>query len=191
MSGLIIFPACFSFGVNPGSGPGLVFITLPNIFNSMKFGQIWGIVFYVFMVFASLSTVVAVFENIISFAIDLSGCSRKKAVAINIVAVVLLSIPCVLGFNLWSGIQPLGAGSTILDLEDFIVSNNILPLGSLVYVLFCTTRYGWGWKNFIKEANEGKGLKFPEKLKFYVTFILPFIVFLVFIFGYLDKFGLL
>lgn len=191
MSGLIIFPACFSFGVNPGSGPSLVFITLPNIFNSMKFGQLWGIAFYVFMVFAALSTVIAVFENILSFAMDLTGCSRKKAVAINVVAVIILSIPCALGFNLWSGFQPLGAGSSILDLEDFIVSNNILPIGSLVYVLFCATRYGWGWKNFIKEANEGKGLKFSEKLRFYVTFILPFIVFLVFILGYLDKFGLL
>lgn len=191
MSGLIIFPACFSFGVNPSSGPSLVFITLPNIFNSMKFGQLWGIAFYVFMVFAALSTVVAVFENILSFAMDLTGCTRKKAVAINLVAVILLSIPCALGFNVWSGFQPLGAGSVILDLEDFIVSNNILPIGSLVYVLFCTTRYGWGWKNFIKEANEGKGLKFSEKLRLYVTFILPFIVFLVFILGYLDKFGLL
>lgn len=143
------------------------------------------------MVFAALSTVVAVFENILSFAMDLTGCTRKKAVAINLVAVILLSIPCALGFNVWSGFQPLGAGSVILDLEDFIVSNNILPIGSLVYVLFCTTRYGWGWKNFIKEANEGKGLKFSEKLRLYVTFILPFIVFLVFILGYLDKFGLL
>ena len=191
MSGLIIFPACFSFGVNPGSGPSLVFITLPNIFNSMKFGQLWGIAFYIFMVFASLSTVIGVFENIISFAMDLTGCSRKKSVAINVVAVIILSLPCALGFNLWSDFQPLGTGSTILDLEDFIISNNILPLGSLVYILFCTTRYGWGWKNFIKEANEGKGLKFPDKLKFYATFILPIIVFLVFILGYLDKFGLL
>jgi NSS family neurotransmitter:Na+ symporter len=188
-SGLIIFPACFSFGIEPDSGPGLVFITLPNIFNAMPAGQLWGIAFYIFMVFAALSTVIAVFENIISFAIDLLGWSRKKAVLVNLVAVILLSIPCALGFNLLSGVQPLGQGSTILDLEDFIVSNNILPLGSLVYVAFCVSRYGWGWNNFIKEANAGKGIKFPEKIRFYVTYILPLIIFTVFIFGYIEKFS--
>ncbi|MGB4184134.1 MAG: sodium-dependent transporter, partial [Caldicoprobacterales bacterium] len=188
-SGLIIFPACFSFGIEPDSGPGLVFITLPNIFNAMPAGQLWGIAFYIFMVFAALSTVIAVFENIISFVIDLLGWSRKKAVLVNLVAVILLSIPCALGFNLLSGVQPLGQGSTILDLEDFIVSNNILPLGSLVYVAFCVSRYGWGWNNFIKEANAGKGIKFPEKIRFYVTYILPLIIFTVFIFGYIEKFS--
>jgi NSS family neurotransmitter:Na+ symporter len=191
MAGLIIFPACFSFGVNPGSGPSLIFITLPNIFNSMPFGQVWGIAFYIFMVFASLSTVIAVFENIISFAIDLFNCSRKKAVLVNVILIIVLSLPCALGFNLWSGFAPLGEGTSVLDLEDFIVSNNILPLGSLVYVLFCVTRYGWGWKNFINEANTGVGIKFPHKLRFYVTFILPFIVLIVFIFGYIEKFALL
>ncbi|MGR6835871.1 sodium-dependent transporter [Syntrophomonas erecta] len=190
-AGLIIFPACFAFGVNPGSGPGLVFITLPNIFNAMPAGQLWGIAFYIFMVFAALSTVIAVFENIISFGIDLFGWSRRKAVLINFFAIVILAIPCALGFNVWSGFAPLGEGSAILDLEDFIVSNNILPLGSLVYVLFCVSRYGWGWEKFIKEANTGIGIKVPVKARFYFTYILPIIILMVFVFGYIDKFGLL
>lgn len=188
ISGLIVFPACFAFGVNPGSGPGLVFVTLPNIFNEMPGGRLWGALFFVFLSFAALTTVIAVFENILSFGMDLWGWSRKKAVAVNIVLVTLLSLPCALGFNVLSGIQPLGAGSTIMDLEDFIVSNNLLPLGSLVYLAFCVTRYGWGWDGFISEANAGKGLKFPKKLRFYVTFILPFIVVLVFVWGYVSKF---
>ncbi|MDD2585795.1 MAG: sodium-dependent transporter [Syntrophomonadaceae bacterium] len=191
MAGLIIFPACFSFGVNPGSGPGLVFITLPNIFNAMPAGQLWGIAFYVFMVFAALSTVIAVFENIISFGIDLLGWTRKKAVIINFFAIIILSIPCALGFNVWSGFAPLGEGTVILDLEDFIVSNNILLLGSLVYVCFCVSRYGWGWKNFVKEANTGVGVKVPQKARFYFTYILPVIILIVFICGYIEKFGLL
>ncbi|NLK98469.1 MAG: sodium-dependent transporter [Epulopiscium sp.] len=188
MAGFIIFPACFAFGVNPGSGPGLVFVTLPNIFNSMPLGQVWGSAFFVFMVFAALSTVIAVFENIISFGIDLFGWARKKSVIINLIAIIILAMPAALGFNLWSHIAPLGEGTNILDLEDFIVSNNILPIGSLVYVLFCVTRYGWGWDNFIKEANTGKGLKFPEQLRFYLTFILPIILLAIFVFGYIDKF---
>ncbi|MBQ2840020.1 MAG: sodium-dependent transporter [Oscillospiraceae bacterium] len=188
MSGLIIFPACFSFGVNPGQGPGLVFVTLPNIFNVMAGGRIWGTLFFVFMSFAALSTVVAVFENIISFAMDLLGWSRKKAVWINFVAIIILSIPCVLGFNLWDGIQPFGAGSNIMDLEDFIVSNNLLPLGSLVYLFFCVTRYGWGWDNFIEEVNAGKGMKFPRWIRVYVTYILPLVVLFLFVQGYVSKF---
>lgn len=188
MSGLIIFPACFSFGVNPGQGPGLVFVTLPNIFNVMAGGRIWGTLFFIFMSFAALSTVVAVFENIISFAMDLLGWSRKKAVWINFVAIIVLSLPCVFGFNLLSGIQPLGAGSNIMDLEDFIVSNNLLPLGSLVYLFFCVTRYGWGWDNFIEEVNTGKGMKFPKWIRVYVTYILPVVVLLLFAHGYISKF---
>ncbi|NLP43668.1 MAG: sodium-dependent transporter [Peptococcaceae bacterium] len=190
-AGLIIFPACFAYGVNPGAGPSLVFITLPNIFNSMPVGQLWGIAFYLFMVFAALSTVVAVFENIISFGIDLLGWSRSKAVAINLVAIIILSIPCALGFNVWSSFAPLGEGTVILDLEDFIVSNNILLLGSLVYILFCVTRYGWGWDNFIKEANTGKGIKIPQITRFYLTYILPLIILVVFVFGYIEKFNLI
>jgi len=186
LSGLIIFPACFSFGVNPESGPNLVFITLPNIFNNMAGGRLWGILFFIFMSFAALSTVVAVFENILSFAMDLFGWTRKKAVTINAVLLTVLSIPCALGFNVLSDINWLGMN--IMDIEDFIVSNNLLPLGSLVYLFFCTTRYGWGWNNFITEVNTGKGLKFPKWVRVYVTYILPLIVLFVFAQGYISKF---
>lgn len=188
LAGLIIFPACFAFQVNPGEGPGLVFVTLPNIFNQMAGGRIFGTLFFIFMSFAALSTIIAVFENILSFSIDLFGWTRKKAVAVNFVLILLLSLPCVFGFNIWSAIAPLGAGSTIQDLEDFIVSNNLLPLGSLGYLLFCTSRYGWGWKNFIKEADSGKGVKFPQWSRIYVSFILPAIVLFIFIMGYVQKF---
>lgn len=188
LAGLIIFPACFAFQVNPGEGPGLVFVTLPNIFNQMAGGRIFGTLFFIFMSFAALSTIIAVFENILSFSIDLFGWTRKKAVAVNFVLILLLSLPCVFGFNIWSAIAPLGAGSTIQDLEDFIVSNNLLPLGSLGYLLFCTSRYGWGWKSFIKEADSGKGVKFPQWSRIYVSFILPAIVLFIFIMGYVQKF---
>lgn len=188
MAGLIIFPACFAFGVQPDSGPNLIFITLPNVFNHMSGGRIWGSLFFVFMTFAAISTVVAVFQNIITFARDLTGCSLKKAAWINAVAITVLSLPCVFGFNIWSGIQPFGAESTIQDLEDFIVSNNLLPLGSLVYLMFCTSRYGWGFDNFMKEVNTGKGIKFPRAIRFYVTWILPIIVLVIFVQGYWAKF---
>ncbi|MEF9976480.1 MAG: sodium-dependent transporter, partial [Oscillospiraceae bacterium] len=186
-AGLIIFPACFSFGVEANSGPGLIFVTLPNIFNSMAGGRVWGALFFVFLSFAALSTVVAVFENIIAFAMDLWGWSRKKAVFANIFIVIALSIPCALGFNLLSGIQPMGPGSTIMDIEDFIVSNNLLPLGSLVYLFFCTSRHGWGWKNFKAEVDEGKGVKFPSWVRLYVTYGLPVLVLLIFALGYGEK----
>ncbi|HIX12966.1 MAG TPA: sodium-dependent transporter [Candidatus Anaerofilum faecale] len=188
MSGLIIFPACSAFGVSNGEGPGLVFVTLPNVFNQMAGGRLWGALFFLFMTFAALSTIIAVFENIISFAIDLWGWSRKKAVAVNAVVITVLSIPCVLGFNVWSGFAPLGSGTTIQDLEDFIVSNNLLPLGSLVYLLFCVTRYGWGWKNFTDEANAGEGIRFPKWARGYLTFVLPAIVLVIFVAGYWQKF---
>ena len=189
MAGLIIIPACFSFGIEPGAGPSLIFITLPNIFNQMAGGRIWGTLFFLFLSFAALSTVIAVFENIISFAIDLWGWERKKAVVVNIIAIILLSMPCILGFNVLSGIQPLGPGTGIMDMEDFLVSSNLLPLGSLVYLMFCTSRYGWGWKNFIKEANAGHGKGFPEILKGYMTFILPLIVIAIYLKGYYDMFA--
>lgn len=191
LAGLIIFPACSAFGMDPGQGPGLVFVTLPNIFNSMAGGRLFGSLFFIFMTAAALSTIVAVFENIVSFGMDLFGWSRKKAVTINLFLIIALSIPCVLGFNVWSSFQPLGAGSTIQDLEDFIVSSNLLPLGSLVYLAFCTSRYGWGWKNFIKEADTGKGVKFPTWARFYVSYILPLIVLFIFVQGYNEKFQLL
>lgn len=189
MAGLIIFPACFAYGVQPDSGPSLIFITLPNVFNAMPGGRIWGTLFFLFMSFAALSTIIAVFENIISFAMDLTGCSRKKAVLWNLAAIVVLSMPCVLGFNLLSGFMPFGEGSNVLDLEDFIVSNNLLPLGSLIYLLFCTSRYGWGYDKFLEEANAGKGMRFPRWIRGYVKFILPIIVIGIFIMGYYTKFA--
>lgn len=187
-AGLIIFPACFAFGVNPGSGPGLIFVTLPNIFAEMPIGRLWGTLFFIFMSFAALSTVVAVFENIIAFAMDKLGWSRKKSTLVNLVAVIILSLPCALGFNLWSGVQPMGEGTGILDLEDFIVSNNLLPLGSMVFLLFCMSKKGWGWSNFLAEVNAGKGMRFPEVIKPYLKFVLPLIVLIVFVFGYINMF---
>lgn len=188
MAGLIIFPACFAYNIEPGQGPSLIFITLPNVFNNMPGGRFWGTLFFLFMSFAAASTVIAVFQNIVSFATDLTGCSVKKAVVVNMIAVTLLSLPCVLGFNVWSNVTPFGPGSTILDLEDFIVSNNLLPLGSLVYLLFCTSRYGWGFKNFLGEANEGKGIKFPVWARVYVSYIIPVVVLYIFVQGYWSKF---
>lgn len=188
MAGLIIFPACFAFQIEPGQGPRLVFVTLPNVFNNMAGGRLLGSLFFLFMSFAAISTVIAVFQNIVSFATDLTGCSIKKAVVLNAAAIILLSLPCVLGFNVWSGFMPFGEGSNVLDLEDFIISNNLLPLGSLVYLAFCTTRYGWGFENFMKEANEGKGIKFPGWVRSYVTYVLPVIVLVIFIQGYVAKF---
>ncbi len=188
MAGLIIFPACFAYNIEPGQGPSLIFIMLPNVFNNMPGGRFWGTLFFLFMSFAAASTVIAVFQNIVSFATDLTGCSVKKAVVVNMIAVTLLSLPCVLGFNVWSNVTPFGPGSTILDLEDFIVSNNLLPLGSLVYLLFCTSRYGWGFKNFLGEANEGKGIKFPVWARVYVSYIIPVVVLYIFVQGYWSKF---
>ena len=187
-AGLIIFPACFAFGVSPDSGPNLIFVTLPNIFNHMAGGRLWGSLFFVFMAFAAFSTVLAVFENIMSCCMDLTGWSRKKVALLNTVLMIVLSLPCVLGYNVWSGFQPFGDGSAVLDLEDFLVSNIWLPLGSLVYLLFCTTRYGWGWKNFKEEANEGGGLKVRDGIRFYVSYILPLIVLIIFVLGIKDKF---
>lgn len=189
MAGMIIIPACFAYGIEPGAGPSLIFITLPCIFNQMAGGRIWGTLFFLFLSFAALSTVIAVFENIVSFGIDLWKMPRKKVVAINIVAVIILSMPAVLGFNVLSGIQPLGAGTNLMDLEDFLVSNNLLPLGSLVYLMFCTSRYGWGWKNFIKEAETGEGMKFPQKVKGYLTFGIPVLVVAIYLKGYWDFFA--
>lgn len=190
-SGLIIFPACYAFGLNPTEGPKLIFVVLPNIFNSMAGGRFWGALFFVFMSFAALSTVIAVFENIISFGMDLWGWSRKKAVIVNLFAIIILSLPCVLGYNVLSSFQPLGEDSAILDLEDFIISNCLLPLGSLIYLAFCTSRYGWGWDNFIKEADSGIGIKFPKGARFYVTWILPLIVLIIFFVGIFQKLAFL
>lgn len=186
MAGLIIFPACFAYDIQPDSGPNLIFITLPNVFNAMKGGRLWGTLFFLFMSFAAFSTIIAVFENILSFAMDLTGCSRKKAVLINLIAIIVLSLPCVLGFNVLSGLKL--PGGSVLDFEDFLVSNNLLPLGSLIYLLFCTSRYGWGFRNFMKEANTGEGIKFPSWARFYVSYILPVIVLVIFFMGYWSFF---
>ena len=183
VSGLIIFPACFAYGVEADSGPSLIFITLPNIFNHIPMGRLWGSLFFIFLSFAAFSTVIAVFENIISCCMDLTGASRKKVVIANIFIMILLSLPCALGFNVWSGFEPLGAGTGIMDLEDFLVSNLLLPIGSLVFLLFCTTRYGWGWDKFVEEANTGKGLKVPKWTRWYLTYVLPIIVVAIFVIG--------
>lgn len=193
LAGLIIFPSTAAFGIDAGAGPGLIFVTLPNVFNSMAGGRFWGTLFFIFMSFAALTTLVAVFENIVAFAMDGLGWSRKKSVIINMIALIVLSLPCVLGFNLLSGFQPLGPGSGVLDLEDFLVSNNLLPLGSLCFLLFCCYKKGWGWDNFIAEADTGVGIKFPAKkaIKVYVKYIIPIIIIVIFIFGYKEKFAFL
>ena len=182
-SGLIIFPACFAYGVQPDSGPSLIFITLPNIFNHMPLGRVWGSLFFVFMSFAAFSTVLGVFENIVSCTMDLSGWSRKKACLFNGILMLLLSMPCVLGFNVLSKFQPLGPGTGVLDLEDFVVSNLLLPLGSLIFIFFCTSRYGWCWKNFTKEANSGKGLKVQRWMRGYMCYVLPVLVAVILVLG--------
>ena len=182
MAGLIIFPACFSFGVQPDAGPSLIFVTLPNVFVNMAGGRIWGTLFFLFMTFASFSTVMAVFENIISFWVDMFGMERKKAVLINGAIILIASLPCVFGYNIWSDLHLIG-GRDVLDSEDFIVSNLLLPIGSLIYLLFCVTKYGWGFDNYMKECNDGEGLKFGKFLKPYFQFILPVLILILVIQG--------
>lgn len=182
MSGLIIFPACFSYGVEVGAGPSLIFITLPNVFVNMAGGRVWGSLFFLFMTFASFSTVIAVFENIMSFCMDMFGWSRKKAALVNCIAILVLSLPCVLGYNVWSNLHLIG-GRDVLDSEDFIVSNLLLPLGSLVYLLFCVTKCGWGFDNYMKEANTGEGIKIAKYLKPYFQFVLPVLILIILIQG--------
>ena len=183
-SGLIIFPACFSYGVEVNAGPQLIFITLPNVFVNMQGGRIWGTLFFLFMTFASFSTVIAVFENIMSFCMDMFGMSRKKAALINCIIILIASLPCVLGYNVWSNLHPIG-GRDVLDSEDFLVSNLLLPLGSLVYLLFCVTKWGWGFDHYLEEANTGKGLKLGRFLKPYFQFILPILILIILIQGLL------
>ena len=183
VSGLIIFPACFAYGVDPGAGPELIFITLPNVFSSMPGGNIWGSLFFLFMTFASFSTIIAVFENIIACCMDKWKISRRKASVINGILLLIASLPCVLGYNVWSSFQPRGAGSAVLDLEDFIVSNLLLPAGSLIFLLFCVTRWGWGFDRYLEEANAGAGVKIPRFLKGYVTWVLPCVILIILILG--------
>ena len=187
-SGLIIFPAAFAFGINPDAGPNLIFVTLPNVFNAMPGGRLWGALFFVFLFFAALSTVTAVFENILACWMDRWNISRSKAVAANLVLILLLSLPCLLGNNLWSGVQILGLD--IMDFEDFLVSNNLLPLGSVVYLMFCCAsgKIGWGFDNFLAEVDHGTGIRFPARFRVYFKYILPIIVLIIFVMGYVDKF---
>ena len=189
IAGFIIIPACFSFGVEPGAGPSLLFITLPNLFNNMAGGRVWGTMFFIFMSFAALSTLVAVFENIIAAFMDMNGWNRKKSVGINFVLITVLSIPAIIGFNLLSKIEPLGSGTSIMDLEDFLVSYNLLPLGSLVFVMFCVRKNGWGFENFLREANTGDGIKYPKWSRVYMQYILPLIVSIIYLKGYYDTFA--
>ena len=187
-AGLIIFPACFAFGVNPGAGPGLIFVTLPNVFNSMSpvAGRVFGALFFVFMAAAALTTVIAVVENCIAYFMDTYGWSRGKSTLFNFILLTILTVPCILGFNVWEGFSIPKIGG-VLDCEDFIVSNTLLPLGSLLFCLFCTSRYGWGWEKFFAEVNTGEGVQLPKSVRFYMTWILPLIILWLFISGYLFK----
>lgn len=182
MAGLIVFPACFSYGVQVDAGPSLIFITLPNVFVNMAGGRVWGSLFFLFMTFASFSTVIAVFENIMSFGMDMFGWSRKKSALINCIIILVASMPCVLGYNVWSNLHIIGARD-VLDSEDFIVSNLLLPIGSLIYLLFCVTKWGWGYDKYLEEANTGKGLKIAKGLKTYFQFILPILILIILIQG--------
>ncbi len=182
VSGLIIFPACFSFNVQPDAGPSLIFITLPRVFINMAGGRIWGTLFFLFMTFASFSTVIAVFENLIAPCIDTFGWDRKKAVIVCCIAMLICSMPCVLGYNLWSNIHPL-PGKDILDTEDFIVSNLLLPIGALIYLMFCVSKWGWGFDKYLAECNKGEGLKMPAGLKPYFQFVLPILILVILIQG--------
>ena len=182
-SGLIIFPACFSYGVSPDAGPKLIIIALPNVFANMTGGRLWGTLFFVFMTFASFSTIIAVFQNILACLQESFGWSLKRACAVGTVFILLASVPCILGFNLWSGVQPMGPGSTVLDAEDFLVSNLLLPIGSLIYLLFCVTRWGWGFDNYLTEANTGKGLRLPRWFKPYFSVVLPLLIVFILVQG--------
>ncbi len=185
ISGLIIFPACFSYNVEPGQGPALIFITLPKVFLNMSYGRIWGTLFFVFMTFASFSTVTAVFENLVAFLCDNFGWSRGKSILINCLVILVASIPCVLGYNLWSGVHLIG-GRDILDSEDFIVSNILLPGGSLVFLLFCTTKFGWGFDKYLEETNTGSGLKMPVAFKGFFKYVLPILILIILVQGLLP-----
>ena len=188
-SGLIIFPACFAYDVEVNNGPSLIFKTLPNIFNNIPLGRLWGSLFFIFMSFAALSTVITVFETLISCTMDLFGWSRKKACVVNCIALLVLSMPCILGFSVWNGFKPFGEGSNLMDLEDFAVNNILLPVGSLIFVIFCTSRFGWGFDKFAAEANEGKGFKVAKWMRGYMTYVLPLIILVLFVMGLISYFS--
>lgn len=189
LAGIVIFPACFSYAVEPGQGPGLIFVTLVSVFSHMEYGQFWGGVFFLFMFFAALSTLIAVFENVIGITLDIFRISRIKAVICNFILIFVMSLPVILGFNVLSFTHPMGQGSVILDLYDFILSQNIIELGSVVYVLYASWNYGWGFDNYLKEANSGQGLKVSRKLQFYFKYVLPIIVLVLFVQGYISVFN--
>ena len=188
VAGLIVIPACFTYGIEPGAGPSLIFLTLPNVFANLPGGQFWGSLFFLFLYFAALSTMIGVFENDVSFSIDLFGLDRKKAALIAGAVITIGSIPCALGFNVWSAFQPLKAGNCVMDLEDFFVSNLVLPIGSLICCLFCTWKYGWGFDNYLKEVNTGDGLKVHPGLRFYFKYILPLIIAFIVCYGIISYF---
>ncbi len=189
MAGLIIIPSCFAFGVHPDAGPSLLFITLPKVFHHMAASRVWGLLFFIFMSFAALSTVIAVFENIITMTVELKNWSRKKALLLNLGLIFILSLPAILGFNVLSGFQPFGEGTGVMDLEDFLVSYNILPLGSLTYVLFCVRKNGWGWNHFLAEVNTGTGARVPTWIRRYITYVVPALIVLIYLKGYYDMFS--
>lgn len=189
VAGLIVIPACFAYHVDPGQGPGLIFVSLPNIFANMAGGNIWGALFFLFMSFAAFTTIIAVFQNILTMTKELTGWNRTQNLLVSCLGVLILSLPCALGFNVWSFIQPLGAGTNIQSLEDFIVSNNLLPLGSMIYVLFCTAKNGWGWKHFLQEANSGEGIRFPKSIRWYCGIVIPLLILIIFVQGYIVYFA--
>ena len=188
VAGLIIIPSCFAYNIEPDAGPSLLFITLPNVFNNMPLGNVWGTIFFIFMSFAALSTLIGVFENIVSMSMEAFNVGRKKSVIYNFIVVTILSMPAVLGYNVLNWINPLGGSSTIMDLEDFIVSYNVLPLGSLVCLLFCVKDNGWGFDNFLSEVNTGEGMKFPRIFKNHLKYVLPSIIIVIYLKGYYDMF---
>ncbi len=188
-AGLIVFPTCFSYGIDVNAGPSLLFITMPNVFANMQLGRLWGTLFFLFMSFAALSTAFAVYENVVANVMELTKLKRKTVCLVCGISMFILAIPCALGFNLWSGFAPLGEGTGVLDLEDFVVSNLLLPIGAIVYVLFCSTRYGWGWNSFLKEANEGVGMKMPGWLRNYMRFFVPVVLLTILVVGLIDIFG--
>ena len=188
-AGLIIIPACFAYKVSPGQGPGLIFLTLPEVFQHMPCGQVWGSLFFLFMSFAALSTVLAVFENIIALIRDYTGWGRTATCAFVGVGIAVLSVPCILGFNVWSVFQPFGEGSNVLDFEDFLVSDILLPVGSLAFAVYCCHRYGWGWEKFLAEANAGEGPRFPQWARIYCAYVLPSVITLIFVLGLIRRFA--
>ena len=187
-SGLIIFPCCAAFGVSPDAGPELIFVTLTKVFSNMQFPYFWGGLFFIFLFVAALSTLIAVFENLTAFGMDEFKWSREKSCGIFFVVLLILSMPCILGFNYWQNFEPFGKGSNILDLEDFIVSANLLPIGSLYLTLFCMYKAGWGSDNFFAEMNTGKGWKFPVWMRHYIRIVIPAVVFIVWLAGIVEKF---